>query len=494
MNKGLMLPLWAVLMLLVGCASQPFPTTLTAVEDAAVSEQTLQIQQWQTAEGATVMFVPSPNLPMLDLRLVFNAGSARDGDLQGVASLASALIGEGTASLNVDEIAQHFESLGVTFGASSYRDMAIVEMRTLTEADFLEPAQSLFIDVVANPTFPQQSLERIRAQILKGFQANKQVPGPQISKAYYQLLFGQHPYAHPSQGTEESVVQIQQAHVSAFFERYYAAQNAVIAMTGDISREQAEQLANNISQALPQGQQAPALERAARADSRQVQHLVFPSSQTIVMMGSQSIWRGHPDWVPLYVGNHILGGGGFGSILMDNVRDEKGYVYGIGSSFSPMAAAGPFSVRFSTANENAADAIDLTLSLMSEFVEQGPSQAQVDNAVANIIGSFPLGLAENDDIVGQLGAMGFYDLPLDYLAWFQRQVKSMTPDKIHQAFKRNLAPEQLAIVTIGPEMPAATAIKDAMQNAMQNTRENVTEQETNPVDPLITEKSKDGDQ
>ena len=152
------------------------------------------------------------------------------------------------------------------------------------------------------------------------------------------------------------------------------------------------------------------------------------------------------------------------------MRQKRGYVYGIGSGFSAMAAGGPFQVQFKTANENADDALTLTLDLIREFVEQGPSQAQLEQARANILGSFALSTADNSDIIGQLGAIGFYDLPLDYLQWFNRQVRQVTVADIREAFRRTLDVEDLAIVSIGPEAPQIRQSQDNEPPAEQGER------------------------
>jgi zinc protease len=227
----------------------------------------------------------------------------------------------------------------------------------------------------------------------------------------------------------------------------------VIAMVGDLSRSEAEEIAAQISAALPAGSAAPELPQAEALSERKREHINFPSAQTHILLGNQATWRGNPDHVALHVGNQILGGGGFASILTDEVRQKRGYVYGIGSGFSAMAAGGPFQVQFKTANENADEALTLTLDLIDTFVEDGPSQAQLEQARANILGSFALSTADNSDIIGQLGAIGFYDLPLDYLQWFNRQVRQVTVADIRDAFRRTLDVGDLAIVSIGPEAP-----------------------------------------
>lgn len=441
----------AAFMLLVGC--QSFPTTLKQVEKSAPAEVALDIREWRTDEGTRVLFVPSPTLPMIDIRMTFDAGSARDGDKPGTASLTSSLIGEGAQGLSVDDIARGFEDLGVSFGSSSYRDMGIIELRALTAAEFFDPAMELFLRVIGQPTFPSDALERTRQQYLIGLARQKQVPGPQLSERLDEVLFAGHPYAAPSSGTEQSLPQIQREDLHGFYQRYYSAQNAVIAIVGDMDEPAARALSARITAALPSGERAPGLERVAQADEEHIEHIDFDASQTHISIAQQSIWRGHPDWVPLYVGNQILGGGGFASILMEEVRQQRGFVYGISSGISPMAFAGPFQINLQTATENADEALQLTVKLLRDFIASGPTDEQVQAAVDSVTGSMPLGVAENDDIVGQLASMAFYDMPLDYLQWFDQEARKVTAESIRKAFSKNLNPDALTIISIGRAAP-----------------------------------------
>jgi zinc protease len=440
---------------------------LKQVEKAAPAAVELDIRQWRTEAGTQVLFVPSPTIPMLDIQLTFAAGSSRDGDKLGLASMTSSLIDEGAAGLSVDDIARGFEDLGVAFGSSSYRDMGIITLRTLTAEEFFTPAMDLFLRVIGQPSFPQESLERTRQQYLIGMARQKQVPGPQLSKRLNAVLFDGHPYAHPSSGTEESLPLLQREDLQAFYQRYYAAQNAVLTIVGDLQEQEARQLAERITAALPQGEKAANLARVAQASEGHVEHIDFDASQTHINIAQQSIWRGHPDWVPLYVGNQILGGGGFASILMEEVRQQRGFVYGISSNISPMAAAGPFQISLQTATENADEALQLTLELLREFIADGPSNIQVQEAVANITGSMALGVAENDDIVSQLSSMAFYGMPLDYLQWFDQQVRQVTAESIRAAFQRNLDPDALIILSIGREPVALTPTTEPVGTATE---------------------------
>ncbi|MGB2248667.1 MAG: M16 family metallopeptidase [Alcanivorax sediminis] len=450
---------------LSACASlnpaASFPTTEAQVAASQPGAPVLDIQSWQTAEGAKVLFVASDALPMLDIRLVMDAGSARDGDQAGLASMTSALLGEGAKGLNVDDIARGFEDRGAEFSSSSYRDMGVISLRTLSDPEFREPVLDLFGKVIGTASFPEEALARIRTQMMQGLRMEKQVPGPQVNKAFMATLYEGHPYGIASDGTLESLPAIQRKQLEQFYDTYYAAGNAVIAMVGAVSREQAEAIAAQISAALPAGEAAPTLARATPLQSRKREHITFPSAQTSILIGNQSTWRGNPDHVALYVGNMVLGGGGFASILTDEVRQKRGYVYGIGSGFSAMASGGPFRVSFQTANENADQALSLTLQLVEQFIQQGPTDSQLEEARTSILGGFALGTADNSDIIGQLGAIGFYDLPLDYLQQFSQQVRAVGAEEIRQAFQRALNADNLAIVSIGPKAPEIVPVDEA---------------------------------
>ena len=478
--------LFALSGIISACATS-FPATETEVANTEPQAPALDIQSWQTEQGAKVLFVASDALPMLDIRLVSDAGSARDGEHPGLASLTSALLGEGAGDMSVDDIARGFEDQGASFSASSYRDMGVISLRTLSDTQYREPVLTLFNQVIASPTFEQDALARIRTQMMQGLRMETQVPGPQVGKAFQSTVFAGHPYGQPSDGTLDSLPAIARDQLQDFYRTYYAAGNTVIAMVGNLDRAEAEQIAEGISAALPQGQAAPQLERATPLAERQRQHINFPSAQTHILLGNQATWRGNPDHVALYVGNQVLGGGGFASILTDEVRQKRGYVYGISSHFGPMAAGGPFQVRLQTGNDNADDALTLTLDLIDQFVQDGPTAAQLEETRTSILGSFALGTADNSDIIGQLGAIGFYDLPLDYLQWFNQQVRTVTAEDIQAAFQRNLNPDNLAIVSIGPRepqiRPAGTNAKPADSDAGEPPASSAPAMPSAPAEP-----------
>ncbi|MBU2323923.1 MAG: insulinase family protein, partial [Gammaproteobacteria bacterium] len=256
----------------------PVIESLAALDQQAPSRRDLNIQTWQTAEGAKVLFVEARELPMFDLRLTFAAGSSQDGDTQGLAMLTNAMLNEGVAGKDVGAIAAGFEGLGAEFGNGAYRDMAVASLRSLSAAEQREPALKLFTEVLGAPTFPADSLARIKNQILAGFEFQKQNPGKLASLALFERLYGSHPYAHPSEGTPSSVPSISREQLQAFHARAYTAGNAVIALVGDLSRADAEAMAARVSAALPAG---PALPPPAEPSvpAPGPSHVEFPSNQ-----------------------------------------------------------------------------------------------------------------------------------------------------------------------------------------------------------------------
>lgn len=431
------------------------PTGLQSLAEAAgkaPGHRKLDIQQWKTAEGARVLFVEAHELPMFDLRLTFAAGSSQDGEAYGLAMLTNAMLNEGVPGKDTSAIAAGFEDLGASFGNGSYRDMAVASLRSLSEPAKRDAALALFDQVIGQPTFPEDALLRIKNQVLAGLEYQKQNPGKLAGLELFKRLYGDHPYSHSSDGTEQSIPKITTAQLRAFHQKGYAAGNVVIALVGDLTREQAESIANRVSQSLPKGPALPA-PAEPQAPKAGVTHIEFPSKQTQLMLAQQGITRNDPDYAALYLGNQILGGGGFGSRLMDQVREKRGLTYGVYSGFTGMQSRGPFTIGLQTRAEMSEGTLKLVQDIVRDYLDKGPTQKELDDAKRELAGSFPLSTASNADIVGQLGAIGFYDLPLDYLETFLSQVQALSVEQVRQAMRRHVDPDAFVIVTAGPTVP-----------------------------------------
>ena len=432
-------------------------TSLELIEQAEAKPYKVSIDAWNTPNGAKVLFVRAPEIPMLDVRVVFDAGAARDGELPGLAQLTSAMLTEGAGIADVDAIARHFEGLGANINTNSYRDMAIVSLRTLSDTQYRDPALTLFYDVVSQPTFPESSLDRLRQQMLLGLQQEKQSPGALAQKAFFKGLYEGSPYGIPPNGTEDSLNRITSSDLRRFHQQYYVAGNMVIAMIGDIDRNEAELIALQLDKQLPKGQAAAKLKSTGPLQAAQQEHLEFPSSQTHILVGGIGVKRGDPDWFALTVGNEVLGAGGFSSRLNKIIRQDNGLAYSVYSHFIPMASEGPFLINLQTRNDQTQQALTLLNDTLQSFVETGPTEEELEAAKRHILGSFPLQTASNSSIVDYLGMIGFYELPLDYLDTYIGNIEKVDIAAIKKAFQRVVQPDTLLTVTAGQQTAEAEA-------------------------------------
>ncbi|WP_349971047.1 pitrilysin family protein [Pseudomonas caspiana] len=429
--------------------ARPALESLKELDGKAPARRTLDIQTWQTAEGAKVLFVEAHELPMFDMRLTFAAGSSQDQNLPGIAVLTNAMLNEGVKGKDVTAIAQGFEGLGADFSNGAYRDMAVASIRSLSATDKREPALKLFSEVVGKPTFPADSLTRIKNQLLASFEYKKQNPGSLAGEELFKRLYGKHPYGHPSEGTAESIKPITLAQLKAFHAKAYAAGNAVIALVGDLSRDEAQAVAAQVSASLPKGPALAKLPTPAEPKAGET-HIEFPSKQTHLMLAQLGIKRNDPDYAALSLGNSVLGGGGFGSRLMTEVREKRGLTYGVSSGFTPMQTQGPFMIGLQTRAELSENTLKLVQDIVRDFLANGPTQKELDDAKRELAGSFPLTAASNSSIVAQLGAIGFYDLPLTFLEDFMTQSQSVTVEQVKEVMNKHLSADKMVIVTAGP--------------------------------------------
>lgn len=408
------------------------------------------VQSWTSSKGVKVLFVEARDLPMVDIRFVFDAGSARDPALAGVAAMTNTLLSDGAGEWDADQLAEFFADIGASFSVESLRDMGVVSLRSLTEPAVLDQALSGLAAVLTAPRFAADALERRRQQTLVALQLAEQNPGTIASKQFFQTLYGDHPYARDPAGTKDSVAAISGDDVHAFFEQYYVASNAVVAIVGDLDRTQAGELVERLTKAMPVGEKAPPLPPVS-LQSSEPQRMTFGSTQTHIYAGQPGLSRDDPDYFPLYVGNHVFGGSGLVSMLSEEVREARGLSYSAYSYFVPMRAPGPFLMVAQTRNDRATEALTVMQDTLTDFIAAGPSEERLEAAKKNIIGGFPLQVASNRNIVTYLAMMAFYDYPLDYLDTFVDKVDAVTAEQIQDAFQRRIQPSQFTLVTVGGE-------------------------------------------
>ena len=410
---------------------------------------TPKIQQWQSSNGANVLYVHAPELPMVDVRVVFDAGSARDGDLPGLAMLTNSMLTEGAGQWDADQIAERIEAVGANLSTDSLRDMAVISLRTLTEKKALSTALETMAVILAQPSFVQEAMDRNLEAMKISLRSDLQSPSTIASKAFFRAMYDKHPYAHPSSGTEESLEKFNLELLRQFHKRYYVGANATVAIVGAVDRQHAGKIAEQVVGKLPQGERAPLLPQVDLDKSLPRRQINFPSTQAHLYIGMPAISRGDPDYFPLYVGNHVLGGSGLVSMISQEIREKRGLAYSAYSHFSPMRGQGPFMIGLQTKNSQVEEAEKVVLETLAAYIKTGPSAEELEKSRKNISGGFPLRVSSNKNIVEYLAMIGFYQLPLDYLDTFVAKVNAVTIEDIQDAFKRRVLPDRFSTIVVG---------------------------------------------
>src|SRR3989344_834416 len=414
------------------------------------AQAAVKIEHWQTSTGAEVYFVENHDLPIIDISTNFAAGTAREEKAKaGLAGITRYLMTLGAAGLSDEDISKRMADVGAQMGGELDADRAAFSLRTLSSAREREQAMDIYSKILQQPDFPAEVLEREKARIVAGLKEAATQPESISSKAFMTALYGNHPYALEESAEPETVIAIKREDLQKFYSTYYGAKNAVIALIGDMSREDAAKTAERITSGLPNAPRASAVPAVSYPTQANVQRIPHPASQSHILLGYPGMKRGDPDYFVLYVGNYILGGGGFVSRLTEEVREKRGLVYSVYSYFVPMAEFGPFQIGLQTKTEQAEDALKLVHETLDKFISKGVTEAELKAAKQNIIGGFPLRLDSNSKILDYLAVIGFYRLPLTYLDDFNQHVSQVTAVQIKDAFNRRVKTDKLVTVIVG---------------------------------------------
>lgn len=409
----------------------------------------VKIEHWIAPSGARVYFVETHALPILDVEVNFTAGTAYDSsDKAGVAGLTRGLLDAGAGNLDEEQIAGRLVDIGARLSGTTDHDRAGLSLRTLSSAREKDAALELLRALLSQPVFPEAVLVREKARLIAAIQEADTRPDSIAAKRFAKATYPDHPYGLYS--TVESVARIARDDLVAFHRDRYSAKRAVVALIGDVTRAEAERIAQSLTEALPAGKPAGDLP-AVRLPSKGVVKVAHPAAQSHIHMGLPAIRRLDPDYYALLVGNYTLGGGGFVSRLMKEVREKRGYAYSIYSYFSPRRFEGPFQIGLQTKREQAADAIRVVGEVLDGFMKTGPTEKELASAKKNLINGQALRIDSNAKLLGYLSAIGFYGLPLTYLDDFPAKVGAVTVKDVREAFARHVKPENLVTVVVASD-------------------------------------------
>ena len=421
-----------------------------AITEHKKSSVNLKIDSWHLDNGAKVLLVKRHALPIVDINVSFDAGSRRDdADKIGVAEFAGALMDMGAGKWSEEDIRRISSDWAVTVASYSETEQAGIRIRSLSKPSTLKQALQLGQTILSKPTYPQEVLKREQNRSILSLKQSQTNPDFLASQAQARLNYPQHPYGYWAQENEQSLSAITREDLLAFHQRHFRPHTAVVSIVGDVSRTQANNIAKQLLQDLPQEKiDLPAIAAVAKPKATR-QHIQHPASQTQISLSMPVISRDDEDYFALLVGNYTLGAGGFDSLLMKRLRDERGFTYGAYSNLSPMAQKGVFAIELSTQSANAAEALQETEQVLRDYLKQGPTEEQLQQAKNNIIGGFPMRFDTNNKLLGWLSVIGFYDLPLDYLETYPQKVQALTTEDIRQAWQKRIQVEDLNVVTVG---------------------------------------------
>ncbi len=416
----------------------------------------IPIQHWTQPSGAQVYLVPSPAIPMLDVQIDFDAGSRRDPAAQaGLANLTASMAGQGVRAvgpapaLDDNALGEAWADLGASFGGSASADRMGFSLRSLTYPDLLAQATALAARQLGEPAFDATLWQRERQKLAAQLKDAATRPATVAGRAFAAAVYGSHPYGY--QLTEATLARISVADMRAFYSATVLPCRATVSLVGAVDRAQADALVTQLLARLPQTActPLPTLPDVAPLAQASDQRILFDAAQAQVLLGQPGYKRTDPDFFALLVGNHILGGGGFGSRLTTEVREKRGLSYSVYSGFGPGLHAGAFTIGLQTRPDQAAQALQVAKDVLARFVADGPSATELQAAKANLAGGFALRIDSNRKLLDNVANIAWNHLPLDYLDHWPEQIERVTQADIQKAFVRVLQPEKMATVVVG---------------------------------------------
>ncbi|GAB7530246.1 pitrilysin family protein [Pseudomonas sp. 3A(2025)] len=408
------------------------------------------IQQWLTAEGARVLFVPARELPMVDIRLDIAAGSCRDDTRSGAAFLTMSMLNEGVPGLDAQQIAQTFEGAGARFNTHLDKDHAIISLRCLSAPAQREVAVATFASVVGQPDFTEAAIKQVKGLCSELVDARERVPRYRLQNLIYRHLFAGHPYGYPRYGDRTGIASLTREDLQAFHQRHYTSPNTAISLVGDLSRDQAQAIAAKISAQLPRGPATPAIERPSPSEP-EVLHIATEAGQALVIFVLPGILRHSPDHAAMTVANDIFGADTHSRIYQE-LRIRHGLSYSAGSSLVYALADGRLAMSWQCSAQYNSASQDRIEEMLKDYVANGPTEDELNQSKQRILNKAALAGATNQAILMQLATLNAYRLPINAIEQFHAQVMALTQATVKAAIQRNVQPRNLLYASIGPDI------------------------------------------
>lgn len=415
----------------------------------------LDVRRSVLDNGMTLLIVERHNLPIVKVTVGVKAGSITEPDEKaGLANLTAELLTSGTGKRTASMISEETDFVGASLSAGGGDDFITVGLSVLKKD--LDLGCDLLSDIILNPSFPADELDKKRERIKGALKAQEEDPGFVASKEFIKNVYGPHPYGRLFQGTPETLDGITREDVVRFHSDYYVPGNAIMSVVGDVTPDEVDDLLKRYFSGWAAGQhQAVSPRRPEKAPERKTVIIDKDLTQANIILGHSGIRRDDPDYYAVLIMNHILGGGGFESRLMQNIREQKGLAYDVHSFFAANKYGGSFQVGVQTKNESANKAIEEILKELAEIRNTPVSDPELADAKSFLTGSFPLRFETGQRIAGFLLAVEYYGLGLDYIDRYPDYIRSVTKEDVLQAAEKHLDPDNFVLVVVADQEKAA---------------------------------------
>ena len=417
----------------------------------------LPIEKLDSYKGAKGYLVQTKTLPMVDIEVSIDAGDRYDPiGKSGLADMVAALMQYGVRGdngpLTEAQIADEIADLGANIGLSVSGERAILRIRSLSRKDLRDRAVKLAAAMLSAPTYEVKIVEREKQRAITNLLEAETKPEFVLERRFSKLVYGNYPLG--SAPTVKSVAAVSANDLMQFHKQFYRGERMIVSIVGDVDRSQANEIMQTLLQKtsqsgapivkLPELQRSP-VEPLAQ---REIQ-IPFDSQQAHIAMGMTAVTRSNPDYFPLLVGNYILGGGGFVSRLMAEVREKRGLAYSVFSYFAPGKDTGIFQAGLQTKNDQAAMALEVMSSTIAKFIADGPTPSELIAAKSNLVNGYPLRIDNNRKLLDNVSSIAWNDLPLDTMEIWTKQVEAVTLEQVSAAFQKYLAMDRMKIVVLG---------------------------------------------
>ena len=419
---------------------------------AATPALAADVRNIDLGKQAQVWFVEDHTVPIVAFTISLPGGSAHDpAGKAGLASLTASMMDEGAGDLSSAAFHQALATRAIQLSARAERDYTVVTVTALAEQ--ANEAMRLLQMALTKPRFENDALTRVRASMIQSLEQDESEPASVASKAFMRGFFNGHPYGNPVTGDIASLRALTANDLRAFARSHWVKNGIKIAVAGDITRDQATRLLGSTFAPLP-GTAVPEARAVGRLGQPGVHITPLPVPQPSVVFGLPGIMRSDPDFIPGYVANYILGGGGFSARLMDELRTKRGLTYGVSTSVTPYRKASVMIGQVGTRANAVNQTIQVVRQTMAEFVKSGPTQQELDDAKTYLTGSFPMAFTSNTGIAAQLATFQRQNLDIGYVLRRNGMIQGVTLEDVRRAARRLFDPTRLTVMVAGS--PAGT--------------------------------------